>query len=84
MCKRPHLDPKALAALEAYGVEMTKVLLMNWTEVIKIDGVEIRRRDVQDWLNWKARKDARVAIITMWAAIAAALLAIPSFLALWR
>jgi hypothetical protein len=80
MCKRPNLDPKKLAALEAWGVEPAKILLVNWggrsrEEPIMVDGVEMQRGEVQDWLNWKAR-------IAMWAAIFAAIFA---FLALvWR
>jgi hypothetical protein len=89
MCKRPNIEPKALDALEAYGAEPTKILLMNWfgydrEEVMKVDGVEVRRGEIQDWLNWKARKDARVAIITMWAAIAAAILSVPTLWAVFR
>jgi hypothetical protein len=93
MCKRPNIDPKIFDALEAYGVELTKILLMNWfghdrDEIMKVGGVEVRRGEIQDWLNWKACKDARlsqanfvVAIIAMLAAILAAIF---SFVALWR
>jgi hypothetical protein len=89
MCKRPNLDPKKLASLEAWCVEPAKILLVNWAgrnrdEPIMVDSVEMQRGEIQDWLNWKARKDTHVARITMWAAIAAAILAIPSFLAFWR
>jgi hypothetical protein len=91
ICKRPNIDPKALGALEAYGTEMTQILLMNWfgfdrEEILKVNGVEARRGEIQDWLNWKARKAARlvqanfvIAIIATFAAIAAAIFSFPAF-----
>jgi nucleoside-diphosphate-sugar epimerase len=89
MFKRPdNIDPKVLAALERAGVERVKLELLSppRANLFTFDDVKVVRGDALQWLSWKAsqkawwvRANSIVALITMFAAIAAAVF---SFLSL--
>jgi hypothetical protein len=77
-CKRPNIPPEVLSDLEKFGIEPIKIKLLQDSNepdaVVRFDNASARRREIRDWLKWKAEKEVCwvVSVIAMFAALAAA------------
>jgi hypothetical protein len=87
---RPHMRPEEVAELEAYGVDGVRALLWSLSDGVSGTGsktkvtlskVSITRETMQNWLSWKASKDAMWLKVGTVAAVGAALF---SLIALFR
>lgn len=84
------LTPEKQAELELHGVDAMRGMLTSATDgysgttrqvQINLGAIVVTRGEIQDWLKWKAARDARWIKVGTIAAIAAALF---SLLALRR
>ena len=48
--------------LESHGVDSVRALLANWVKnPIRLGNVDFTRREIEEWLKWKAAKAAKDA-----------------------
>ena len=59
MMPKPPLDSNTIDELESHGVDSVRALLANWVKnPIRLGNVDLTRREIEEWLKWKAAKKA--------------------------
>jgi hypothetical protein len=58
MMPKPPLDSDKIYELVSHGVDSVRALLANWVKnPIRLGNVDLTRREIEEWLKWKAAKD---------------------------
>jgi hypothetical protein len=74
MMPKPPLDSNKIHELESHGVDSVRAMLANWrTNPITLGNIVVDRREIEDWLKWKAVQDARWKKVGVVAAVVAAI-----------
>lgn len=59
MMPKPPLDSDKIYELESHGVDSVRARLANWVKnPIRLGNVDLTRREIEEWLKWKAAKKA--------------------------
>jgi hypothetical protein len=62
MMPKPPLDSNKIYELESHGVDSVRARLANWVKnPIRLGNVDLTRREIEEWLKWKAAKKAAKA-----------------------
>jgi aryl carrier-like protein len=73
MMPKPPLDSDKIYELVSHGVDSVRALLANWVKnPIRLGNVDLTRREIEEWLKWKAAKDACWMKVGVVAAVVAA------------
>jgi hypothetical protein len=78
---KPPLDSDKINELESHGVDSVRALLANWVKnPIRLGNVDLTRREIEEWLKWKAAQDALWIKVGVVAAILAAVFSLGALL----
>jgi aryl carrier-like protein len=73
MMPKPPVDSDKINELASHGVDSVRALLANWVKnPIRLGNVDLTRPEIEEWLKWKAAKDACWMKVGVVAAVVAA------------